>query len=407
MKKIIFTVLFITVGAVAFGQKNTNNVNMELGKGLTISTNSGAEVFNIGGYVQLDGAFNRLKDADNEYRFGVRRAYLSLGGSFFHEKLSFYTQFDFADSYPLLDAWVAWRPIKALTITAGQKQAFSGPLSMSFADNALALGDRNLVDRTFYASGRELGIFIEGRIPLGQKVGLDLGGAVTTGDGRNSFGSSSTDFDLGGLKYTGRVTLFPLGFFAEGNDKSDTDFAREKKPRLAIGGTYSYNMGVSDAIGEGHGTMSLFDSEGKAAYPDYQKIAVDVMFKYSGFTFLAEFVNASGAGLKGLYSQPLPNAQLVPRQIADFLVLGNGYSVQAGYLFRRNWAVDVRYSAVMPEWSDKTELIDKTSGIMGGVAKYFIDNRLKVQLTASYTDWPNLSVNNKQFVAGITAHVVF
>lgn len=406
MKKIVFTLLLAGVSIAALGQNNTNNVNMELGKGLTVSTNSGAEVFNIGGYVQLEGIFDNTKDNPNETRFGVRRAYLSLGGSFFREKLSFYTQFDFADSYPLLDAWVAWHPIQTMTVSVGQKQAFSGPLSMGFSDKALALGNRSLADRTFYASGRELGIFIEGRIPMGP-VGLDLGGAVTTGDGRNSFGSSSLDFDLGGLKYTGRATFFPLGFFSEGNDRTDVDFAREKKPKLAIGGTFSYNVGASDAIGEGHGTMSLFDSEGKADYPDYQKIAADLMFKYSGFTLLAEYVNATAAGLKGLYSQPQSNAQLVPRQIAEFLVLGSGYSVQAGYLFRRNWAVDVRYSAVAPEWKDKTELLNKMSTITGGIAKYFIDNRLKIQLAATYTDWPDLSVNNKRFTAEITAHVVF
>lgn len=403
MKKILTALLFAAVPALTMAQNNDNNISMELGKGLNISLNEGEHIFNFGGYLQFDGMYIKTKDEQSENRFDVRRAYLSGGATLFNGKMSVFTQLDFADSNPLLDAWIGYHPFKQLSISVGQRQSFSGPISMSFDDRALAL-DRSLVDQTFFKSGRELGIFFESRLPI-RSMGIDLGLAVTSGDGRNSFGSSSTDFDLGGLKYTGRATLFPFGFFAPGNDRTDVDFAREQKVKLAVGGTYSYNVGASDPIGEGHGTMHLYDKNGKDAFPDYQKISLDLMLKYRGFTFLAEFVNTAAYDLGGLYYEP--TLKLFPRKIAEYLVLGDGLNLQAGYLFKTNWSVDVRYDMLMPEWDNKQELIKKTWSLKGGVSKYFIDNRLRIQVLGTYTDFPDMSVGNKQFIAEIGAHVVF
>lgn len=402
MKKILTAILFAAFPGLTFAQNSDNSLSMELGKGLDISLNGGEHIFNFGGYLQFDGQYIDTKNEQSENRFDIRRAYLSGGVSMFDGKLNVFTQFDFTESNPLLDAWIGYRPIEELTITVGQMQSFSGPLSMRFDERALAL-DRSLVDRTFFKSGRELGIFVESRLPV-KNAGVDLGLAVTSGDGRNSFGSNSTDFDLGGLKYTGRVTLFPLGFF---DNRTDVDFARETTLKMSIGGTYSYNNGASDAVGEGHGNMHLYNKDGEEDYPDYQKISADIMLKYRGFTFFAEYVNASASGLKGLYYDAAPNAQLFPKKIAEYLVLGNGLNFQAGYLFPTNWAVDVRYDIIMPEWKSKQELIKKAWSVKGGVSKYFIDNRLRVQLLGTYTDWPDMTRGNKQFIAEIGAHVVF
>lgn len=402
MKKMLMGVLFAALPMLAMAQHNDNRLNLELGKGLEISLNDGKYVFNFGGYLQLDGRYIDTKDEQSETRLDIRRAYLNAGMSMFDGKFTVFTQFDFSDSYPLLDAWIGYRPVKWLTLTVGQMQSFSGPLSMRFDDRALAL-DRSLLDQTFFRSGRELGIFAESRIPI-RSVGLDVGLAVTSGDGRNSFGSSASDFDLGGLKYTARAAFYPFGFF---DNRTDVDFAREQRVKMSIGATYSYNNGVSDPVGEGHGNMNLYNDKGEAAYPDYQKISADIMIKYRGLTLLAEYVNATAAGLEGLYYDPAPSAQLFPRKIAEYLVLGNGFTFQGGYLFRRNWAVDLRYDLVLPEWTEKQELLQKTWSVKGGVSKYFIDNRLKVQLLGTYTDKPSVIVGGKQFIAEISAHVVF
>lgn len=403
MRKIVI-LLFASIAIGLFAQES--QTSFRLGNGLNIELDKGKHHFNIGGFVQVGGLYSELKDTDPEYRFDVNRAYLDLTGGFFYDRLSFKLQMDFTRSYPLLDAWVAYNPIKNLSISVGQKQSISGTRSMMFYDEALALGNRSLVNRTFYNTGRELGIFVESRLPV-KSTGFDLGVAVITGDGMNSFGSSSTDFDLGGLKYSAHATFYPMGFFSPGNHLTDTDFAREKSPKLLIGGSYSYNQGASDAIGEGHGNFTLYDEYGRAAFPDYIKMSMNLMFKYRGFTFLTEYVDAWARNLNHLYVDGAATAKLQPKQIADYLVLGSGLSAQAGYLFPKNWAIDLRYNYIFPEWSEKSSLINKTHGVRFGVAKYIIDNRLKIQLVGSYENYSELTEKNKQFTMGINTHIVF
>ena len=405
MKKYIVGLCLMAASSGAYAQKE-NQVDFQLGNGLNIRLNNNKYHFKISGYIQTGGQYQEVKELDEEFRFDVRKAYLNFSGGMLDDKLTFLLQMDFASNYPLLDAWMAYEPCRYLKITAGQKQSFSGTRSLMFNDQALALGNRSLIDRTFFRTGRELGLFFESRLPLGS-MGLDLGIAATTGDGINSFGSSSTDYDLGKLKYSARATFFPLGFFAPGNDLTDTDFARESTPKLLVGGAYSYNQGASNAIGEGHGDFQLFNRYGKVAYPDYIKMSADLMLKYRGFTFLAEYVDAWGRNLDGLHVSATPGAYLQPTQIADYLVLGSGVSVQSGYLFKKNWAIDARYSYLFPEWKEKQSLIKTTNAFHAGVAKYFIDNRLKLQIAGSYEQYRDLTKNDRMMTVELNAHIVF
>ena len=406
MKKILSFLLFLSFTIALYPQVNENKVGFELGKGLNIQLDNGMHLFNIGGYLQMDATYSKYASEPGENRFGIQRGLFNIGGDYYHDKFGFMLQLDFADPYPLLDAWMSYKPVKWLKLSAGQKQSLAGPRSMLYDDQALNLGNRSLVNQTFFETGRELGLFVETRNKLGS-VGIDLGVSVTRGDGRNSFGSSSTDFDLGGANYSARATLYPLGFFTGQNDLRGADFAREKTVKIALGVGYSYNDGVSNPIGQGHGDFILYDSTGTAAYPDYQKLSVDLLLKYRGFSFLAEYVNAVGNDLQNLYTAPSTNSRLQPKQIADYLRLGNGFTVETGYLFKNKWAVDLRYSTVCPEWDEKNALIEKASEYTAGISKYIIDNRLKLQLAGTYLDLPEDITNSHNWQAQFLVHVVF
>lgn len=407
MKKILLIAAILLVAVSVEAQEKSSNIKFELGKGLNISFNNEQHNVYLGGYVQSNAIYEYIKgDENNRFNLGVKRAYLALGGNFYENKLSFFLQMNYVDSYPLLDAWIAYQPLKQLKITVGQKQSFASTRSMMFYDYALALGDRGISDRTFFGSGREFGIFAESRLPF-HSTGFDLGLAITSGDGRNAFGATSSYSDKGGLKYSGRATFYPLGFFTKGNELTGTDFAREKSVKIAVGGSYSYNDGASNRIGDGSGDFLLYNENGRVTYPGYQKITADVLVKYNGFTFLAEMTNASAKNLSDIYVTPTPVGKLRPREIANYLTLGNGYNVQAGYLFKNNWAVDARYGIVTPEWSSNQTQITKTEAYTLGGAKYFIDNRLKLQMTLSYQNQPELVTNRKRVAAEFTAHIVF
>lgn len=409
MKKIIAGVFSLIFATGLYAQTIGNEAFPQLKDGLLdLNLRTPGQKLRFGGYLQGSGYYTDIKNAESEYGFDVDHAYLSLEGSFLNEKLGFFLQADFADSYPLLDAWVSYSPWKQLKISAGQKQTFTNSRQMMMLDQGLAFGERSLLDRTFSRTGRELGLFVESRLPLG-KLGLDLGAAVTSGDGRNSFGSSSTDPDNGGLKYGARATLYPFGFFTSGNESVFNDFIREKTPKLAIGAAYSYNVGASNAVGEGHGDFLMYDKEGLADYPDYRKLSADLLFKWNGFSLLAEYVNATANGLNGLYIQPDEGAKLKPRQIADYLALGNGFNVQAGYLFPKLWALDLAYSKVKPEWTEtETSILRKTDNITFGASKYFFNNTFKIQLAGSYTSYKQVVGDaSKEFQVKLNLHLLF
>ena len=409
LKKIIIGVFSLILATGLYAQTIGNEAFPQLKDGLLdLNLRAPGQKLRFGGYLQGSGYYTDIKNAESEYGFDIDHAYLSLEGSFLNEKLGFFLQADFADSYPLLDAWVSYAPWKQLKISAGQKQTFTNTRQMMMLDQGLAFGEHSLMDRTFSRTGRELGLFVESRLSLG-KLGFDLGAAVTSGDGRNSFGSSSTDPDLGGLKYGGRVTVFPLGFFTSGNELVFNDFIREKSPKLAIGAAYSYNVGASNMVGEGHNDFQMYDKEGAADYPDYRKLSADLLFKWNGFSLLAEYVNATANGLNGLYVEKDEGAKLKPRQIANYLALGNGLNVQAGYLFRKLWALDVAYSKVNPEWKETGQsVLREADNITFGASKYFNNNTFKLQLAGSYTSYNQLvGAGSKEFQVKLNLHILF
>lgn len=406
MKKITSLFILLSLSVTVYAQEEIGKMNFELGKGLNVQMNKGKHNFKIGGYIQLDGIHSKLENEKASTQFGVRRSQLNLGGDFFDKKFSFFLQMDFTDSYPLLDAWMAYHLTQNTKISVGQKLSFSGTRSLMYSATALSFGDHGLSNKTFYASGRELGVFFETRNRIGN-IGTDIGLALTSGDGRNSFGSNSKDYDIGGYKYSARASLYPLGFFTKKNDLVAPDFAREETLKMAIGSAFSYNVGASHKIGEGHGNFVTYNKEGKHHYPNYQKIAIDVLMKYKGFHLLGEYINAVGGNLDNIYTNSHTSSKLKPKQIADYLVLGEGFNVEAGYMLSSTLGFEFRYSKVMPEWEENKKLIENKTEITGGITKYFIDNRLKMQFVTSYMDMPNNTLNKNKWFAGVVAHVVF
>lgn len=342
----------------------------------------------IGGFISAEGHLTEVKNDNNESGFNLEHTLFNVEGSFLDDKLGFFLQTDFTLNYPLLDAYVTWQPVKDLRLTAGQKQTFTNSRDMMLHDQMTAFGGRHSgMSQSLNDTGRELGVFAEYRIPS-KTVGLDIGAAVTSGDGRNSFGSSSVDSDCGGLKYGGRVTLYPLGYFKRGNEMVFHDFVRETTPKIALGAAFSFNDGTSHKVGEGHGDFTMYDIDGETAYPDYRKWSADLMFKWQGFTLLADWQNTTATHLDNLYTAASAASKLRPEQIADYLALGNGVDVQVGYLFRSLWAVDAAWSYVKPEFDETdSSSLNKKSSIDLGVSKYIFNNTVKLQLLGNYTKY--------------------
>lgn len=406
MKKIWITSALCLVVAAGFAQnKNHGSADFSLGKGLDIKLNNGDYRFNIGGFVQPSTKLQRTGEATKyEHRFDINYAFFSLGGEAKKEKVSFLLQLDFANSSPLMDAWIAYQPIQRLKISAGQKQTFTNNREMMFLESNSSMIDRSILSQSFSRTGRELGLFVESHFEIGQ-VAILPQVAVTSGDGRNSFGFGISDVDQGGLKYGGRLDICPLGYFAPGNDLHGADLAHETTPKLKLGVAGSYNVGASESVGEGHGYfVSLKNINGQNALPDYRQIYVDAMFKYKGFSFLGEYVNATGNKVKGLFYKGLP---LEPGQISSFLSLGDSYNLQAGYVLRNGFGLDLRYTEILPEFDRSKKIkdvtmekgkefttLEKVKAYDATISKYFANNSVQLQAGVSYLDFAEKSIKN-------------
>jgi hypothetical protein len=360
-----------------------NKVGFDLGSGLNFSLNDGAYQFKIGGMIQPSVSIEKMSSTKPDYYFNVKRTYFNISGSALKEKVSFFLQTDFSLGTPLLDAWVAYKPTDNLTISLGQKQSIANNREMLIMEDKLQFGTRSLVSTGFCRTGREFGLFISQKIGL-NKFGIVPQLAVTSGDGRNSFGIDSRDVDMGGLKYSGRIDVYPLGFFSDKNDDLIADLAHEKSLKMVIGGTASYNTGASNSVGEGHGDFQLYDGNAVVKLPDYRKVYGDILIKYQGLSLLGEFVMSSATSLDGSYTTTSNTSPLIPTQISEYLALGSAYNAQLGYTTKSGYALDLRYDELIPEFGNNaSSVLRKTNGLTVGFSKYFKENNLKLQTSFS------------------------
>ncbi len=201
------------------------NPKFEMGQGLNFNFNNGDYQFKIGGMIQPYVGYR--KDSTNEpnYFLNSRRTFFNLSGKAVKEKISFLLQTDFSQATPLLDAWISYAPSSYFKITLGQQLTFSNNREMTIMEPQLQFIDRSLISTQYSSTGREFGIFLVSNFNIGNIL-LVPQAAITSGDGRNSFGANSIDYDLGGLKYAGRLDLYPFGNFTEGNNNLIADIKK-------------------------------------------------------------------------------------------------------------------------------------------------------------------------------------
>lgn len=366
MKKSIFVLVFC-VGWIGLCQaQNPTSEGYEPGEGL-ILTNKNDYSIRFSGFIQpmVESRFYPDMAGTNDFqRFRMRRLVTKLTGDAGNEKISYQLQVDLTGnsdaggdgtgSNYLMDAWIAWKPIKQLEITVGQDNSPTDSREMGMLSNALQLVDRSPVALAF-ASIREFGIFVNGRLKVGNNSTILPSFALTNGDGSNVFTK-----DRGGLKVGGRIDFLPFGNFNNKGQYRQVDMERELTPKLIFGANFSHNTGISDRRGRQSGTILYLDSAGKELLPSYQKFGIDFLFKYKGFSMLGEYVNAS-AIVPDQIAQRVRNdgsstpsflvdgIEDMPAYVKGRMILGSGFNLQAGYLFLNGFSVDARYSKLNPE----------------------------------------------------------
>ena len=348
-----------------------NMPNLEVGKGITFRPKSNwfslTMRFRMQNMVGLsfDKDFTLAKtDAQ------VKRLRLRFDGHIYSPKLVYSIQLGFTsyDTEPLpngnmnivRDAIVYYVPSPKWNIGFGQTK-IKANRARTNSSSALQFIDRSIVNSEFNLD-RGFGFFGEYNMRQGEGFNLSAKGSVTLGEGRN-WGSSA----IGGVAYTGRLELYPLGRFKSKGDVLEGDFEGEERVKILLAGAYSYNHKASRLKGQRGAVMPDDATRNLGSY------FADFILKYRGFAFYTDFMGRS-------CDEPLFD----PRSNA-FVYNGQGLNVQTSYLFDKKWEIALRNSTLFPEsevqpfagykrWNQTTF----------GVTRYIIGHSLKVQADMSY-----------------------
>ena len=355
------------------------------GQGLEVGFPGSGYLFGFAGLAQPGMNLSRL-DADTTSSLGTftRRAYLTFKASDLERGIDVLVRANYIASTPLLDAYINYAVNDWLSIRTGQFQNPSNNREMQFYEGHLAMPDRSLLSRTFVETGREFGLSLTGSFGNAESFMVKPSFAVTSGDGINSFGNLSNDPDKGGLKFGGRLDVYPFGQF---DATSASDFERTETPKAVIGWATNYNMGASGPVGESHGEWLIFDENGQEQLPHYLKNHIDLLAKWKGASLLAEYTNAAAYQLDGAYTSASLGTLLMPTEISQYLMLGNAFNIQGGYLLKNGLQLDVRFGQTFPEFDQGSSLLEVIDAIGGCLTWHVAEHALKLQASAEYLNF--------------------
>lgn len=355
------------------------------GQGLEVGFPGSGYLFGFAGLAQPGVNLSRL-DADTTLALGTytRRAYLTFKASDLERGIDVLVRANYIASNPLLDAYINYAVNDWLSIRTGQFQNPSNNREMQFYEGHLAMPDRSLLSRTFVETGREFGLSLTGSFGSAESFMVEPSLAVTSGDGINSFGSLSNDPDKGGVKFGGRLDVYPFGQF---DATSASDFERNETPKAVIGWATNYNMGASGPVGESHGEWLIFDETGQEQLPHYLKNHIDLLAKWKGASLLAEYTNAAAYQLDGAYTSASLGTLLMPTEISQYLMLGNAFNIQGGYLLKNGLQLDVRFGQTFPEFDQGSSLLEVIDAIGGCLTWHVAEHALKLQASAEYLNF--------------------
>ncbi len=307
----------------------------------------------------------------------VRRARLKFNGFAFTPKLKYKLELglsnrdisgasEYTNNAPryILDAVIMWNFYENFELWFGQTK-LPGNRERVISSGNLQQVDRSLLNSRFNID-RDMGIQLRHHFKLSEKFVVKEMFSIAQGEGRNV-----TTGNIGGHQFTGRVELLPFGNFKSKGDYSGSDLKREETPKFALGVTYDHN---NNAVKNRSNQGSYMETDTGLYETNINTLFIDAMFKYQGFSFMAEYADRTAKD---------PFAKNSDGTLTgDEVQVGNGLNLQAGYLLNKDWEVSGRYTNI--ELDKNITGKNAESQYTLGVSKYIVGHKLKVQSDISY-----------------------
>jgi hypothetical protein len=344
------------------------------GKGLGIISPDSLFMLNIRFRIQNRVGITTVSASDwdvKEVEARVRRLRLRFDGFIYTKKLNYVIQLAFSrgdldyddTGFPniIRDAMVIYNFNPHFGLGLGQTK-LPGNRQRITSSGDLQFPDRSIVNATFNID-RDFGAQVYYNNTI-NRLFYVLRGAVSTGEGRNF---NTTDH---GLAYTGRLELLPFGTFTNGGDYFEGDLAREPKPKVSLGLTYSYNSNTKRTGGQ----LGKFLYEPR----DMDTRMADFLLKYNGWALAVEYLRRTS---------PDPITENTEGEVA-YIYSGHGMNFQGSYLIKNNYEIATRFSEVRPDEVIQSYTPQRRDYTIGAT-KYLRGHRVKFQFDWTYqeSDW--------------------
>jgi hypothetical protein len=327
-------------------------------------------------------------------QFLLRRARLKFGGFAFNPKIKYKVELGLtnrdisgASSHTkgaprlILDAVVKWNFYKNFTLWAGQTK-LPGNRERVISSANLQFVDRSKLNSNFNID-RDMGAQLRHHFKFGKNFIIREMFSLSQGEGRNV-----TDINLGGYQYTSRIEFLPFGKFKSNGDYIGSSIKRESSPKLAIGATYDLNdraVKNKSNLGNYMENIIAIDQNGNpvSGYfeTDITTVFIDMMFKYEGFSLMAEYVNRTAD------KDSVVNFD--GSKTGDFVAVGSGINLQMGYMLKNNVELAGRFTST--QWDKDVTGRDVQNQYTLGISKFFKGHKLKVQSDITYSKTENNS----------------
>jgi len=323
---IIIIILLLSSSNINAQSIEPPTVSLSAEKGLWIESQDKSIGFKLALRLQQQfSVISSLTDTEPvQTDFLIRRSRVLLKGYVYDRKLNYFIQLGMdRGELTLLNAEYRWQPNALTKISFGQLFPPTGRQFQTIS-KSFQMIDRSNVTRFFFTDW-DLGISIHRTILISDLFAIKTAGSITHGEGKNV--ATAT----GGWAYTGRFELLPFGIFNAGGDYSESDLYREPSPKLSLGSAYYFNK---DAYTK-YGNIAWDGIE-----DDISEHSYDLVFKYQGFSLLAEYINRS---VDNEMLQIAPTAQIFSNKVS-----GSGFYVQCGKFISKNIEPTFRLSILNP-----------------------------------------------------------
>ena len=311
--------------------------------------------------------------------FLIRRSRLKFDGFAYSPKLKYKVELGLsnrdqsgASKYTsnapryILDAVLKWNFSGNFVLWFGQTK-LPGNRERVISSANLQQVDRSLLNSRFTID-RDMGFQLRHHFNLTDTFLVKEIFSMAQGEGRNI-----TTGNIGGHQYTTRIELLPFGNFASKGDYKGSDLKFEQDPKLALGFAYDYNNNASKTRSN-QGSYMLNDTGYYST--NISTFFIDAMYKYKGFSFMAEYANRDAQD---------PLAKNSDGSLTgDEVQIGHGLNIQTGYLLSKTIEVSGRYTNISLDKNITGKSAENQYTL--GLSKYIAGHKLKVQTDLSYTD---------------------